>query len=200
MQNVTHEPQAPSESENEYLRGYAPQQMEYQEGVAPQQMEYQEGMAPQSGYQQGPYTPGQPYTPYYQGQQQQYWNQQSSVQLAPGDVSPFERTAMGMKARTAGLLCYLFGWVGGLVFLVLERDNRFVRFHAIQSILFFGTLSILSGIFNYFPYALFGLGGVVGLIGFIGWIVLMVAAHRGRYYKLPLFGDFADRLTNRVSQ
>src|SRR5450759_3954111 len=188
MQNITHEPQAPSESENEYLRGYAPQQMEYQEG-----------MGPQSGYQQRPYTPGQPYSSYNQGQQQQYWNQQSSVQWAPGDVSPFERTAMGMKARTAGLLCYLFGWVGGLVFLVLERDNRFVRFHAIQSILFFGTLSILSGIFNYFPYALFGLGGIVGLVGFIGWIVLMVAAHRGRYYKLPLFGDFAERLTNQVS-
>jgi uncharacterized membrane protein len=47
-------------------------------------------------------------------------------------------------------------------------------------------------IFSYFPFALFGLGGVVGLIGFIGWIVLMVAAHRGRYYKLPLFGDYRE--------
>jgi uncharacterized membrane protein len=187
MQNVSNEPQAPSENVNE--RGYAPQQMEYQEG-----------MGPQSGYQQMPYTPGQPYTSYYQGQQQQYWNQQPPVQWAPGDVSPFERTSMGMKARTAGLLSYLFGWVGGLVFLLLERDNRFVRFHAIQSILFFGTVSILSGILGYFPYAFFGLGGVVGLVGFIGWIVLMVAAHRGRYYKLPLFGDFADRLTNRAGQ
>jgi len=107
---------------------------------------------------------------------------------------------MGMKARTAGLLCYLFGWVGGLVFLLLERDNRFVRFHAIQSILFFGTISILGWIFGYFPFALFGLGGIVGLVGFIGWIVLMVAAHRGRYYKLPLFGDLADQLANRVSK
>jgi uncharacterized membrane protein len=54
-------------------------------------------------------------------------------------------------------------------------------------------------IFSYFPFALFGLGGVVGLIGFIGWIVLMVAAHQGRYYKLPLFGDYAEQLANRVS-
>jgi uncharacterized membrane protein len=39
----------------------------------------------------------------------------------------------------------------------------------------------------------------VGLVGFIGWIVLMVAAHRGRYYKLPLFGDVAEQLANRIT-
>ena len=178
MQNVSNRPQAPSDNE----RGYAPQQPP----------EYNEGVGPQSGYQQ------QPYPPSWQGQQQQYWNQQPYGTWAPGDVSPFERTSMGMKARTAGVLCYLFGWVGGLVFLLLERNNRFVRFHAIQSILFFGIMSILGWIFSYFPFALFGLGGVVGLIGFIGWIVLMVAAHRGRYYKLPLFGDYAEQLANRV--
>jgi uncharacterized membrane protein len=182
MQNISNRPQAPSENE----RGYAPQPPP----------EYNEGFGPQSGYQQQPYPPG---PPSYQSQQQQYWNQQPYGRWTPGDVSPFERTSMGMKARTAGLLCYLFGWVGGLVFLLLERDNRFVRFHAMQSILFFGTISILGWIFSYFPFALFGLGGVVGLIGFIGWIVLMVAAHRGRYYKLPLFGDYAEQLANRVS-
>jgi uncharacterized membrane protein len=118
---------------------------------------------------------------------------------APGDVSPFEGTSMGMRARTAGVLCYLFGWVGGLVFFLLERNSRFVRFHATQSILFFGTMSILGWVCSYFPFALFGLGGVVGLVGFIGWIVLMVAAHRGRYYKLPLFGDVAEQLANRIT-
>jgi uncharacterized membrane protein len=145
----------------------------------------------------GGYQP-QPYPPEYGSQQQQIWGQQPFVGWAPGDVSPFERTAMGMKARTAGLLCYLFGWVSGLIFLLLERDNRFVRFHAAQSLLFFGAVSILEWFFSYFPFALFGLGGVVGLVGFIGWIVLMVAAHRGRYYKLPLFGDYAEQLASRV--
>ena len=105
---------------------------------------------------------------------------------------------MGIKARTAGLLCYLFGWVGGLVFLLLERDNRFVRFHAMQSLLFFGALSILEAIFGYFPYGLFGVSGILGLVGFIGWIVLMVAAHRGRYYKLPFIGDYAERFANQI--
>jgi uncharacterized membrane protein len=176
MQNVSNQPQAPSEHES----GYAPQPPP----------EYDEGVGPRSGYQQ------QPYPPYYQGQQ--YWNQQPNAMWAPGDVSPFERTSMGMKARTAGLLCYLFGWVGGLVLFLLERDNRFVRFHAIQSMLFFGTMSILGWFFSYFPFALFGLGGIVGLVSFIGWIVLMVAAHRGRYYKLPLLGYYAEQWANRV--
>jgi uncharacterized membrane protein len=185
MQNVTNQPQAPDEHE----RGYAP--------VPPP--EYREGADPQSGYQQHYYQPGQPYPPSYQGWQQQYWRPQPGGMWAPGDVNPFERTSMGMKVGTAGVLCYLFGWVGGLVFFLLERDNRFLRFHATQSILFFGTMSILGWVSSFFPFVLFGLGGVVGLVGFIGWIVLMVAAHRGRYYKLPLFGDFVEQLANRVS-
>ncbi len=177
-----------------------PQAQSYEEqGYAPQQPpEYYEGQGSQSNFQQPEYGTGQSYPPYKQGQQQQYWSQRPYYAPGPGDVSPFEMTSIGMRARTAGLLCYLFGWVGGLVFFLLERENRFVRFHAIQSILFFGTMSILGWVSSFFPFALFGLGGVVGLIGFIGWIVLMVAAHRGRYYKLPLFGDYAEKLANQI--
>jgi uncharacterized membrane protein len=153
---------------------------------------------PRGGYQQPGYGPGQSYLPSYQGQQQQYGYQRPYYEAGVGDVSPFEMTSMGMRARTAGLLCYLFGWVGGLVFFLLERENRFVRFHAIQSILFFGSMSILGWVCSYFPYVLFGIGGVVGLISFIGWIVLMVAAHRGRYYRLPLFGYYAEKLMNQL--
>ena len=179
MQNVSNRPQAPQGNE----RGYPPQPPVSQE----------EAGAQSGGYQQ------QPYPPSYPGQQQQYWNQPWYSKWPPSEASPFERISMGMKARTAGVLCYLFGWVGGLVFLLLERDNRFVRFHAAQSILFFGAISVLGWICSFFPFGLFGLGGVVGLVGFIGWIVLMVAAHHGRYYKLPLFGDYAEQLAGRVT-
>jgi len=106
---------------------------------------------------------------------------------------------MGMKARTAGVLCYLFAWVGSLVFLFLEPKNRFVRFHAMQSILFFGTLSILEWVCGFFPFALFGVGAALGLVNFIGWIVLMVAAGRGRYYKLPIIGDYAEKFVNQIT-
>ncbi len=183
MQNLSDQTQIPSSNERE---------------TASQQMpEYQEGMGPQEGYQYQPplYTPEPPPLQYAQQQQYQY---QPYGTWSPGDVNPRERTSMGLKVGTAALLCYLFGWVGGLVFFLLERENRFVRFHAMQSLLFFGAMSILGWICNFFPYALFGLGGVVGLVSFIGWIVLMVAAHRGRYYKLPLFGDYAEQLITSI--
>jgi uncharacterized membrane protein len=91
----------------------------------------------------------------------------------------------------------LLTWVGGLVFLLLERENRFVRFHAMQSLLFFGTMSILGWVFSYIPFVFFGIGGALGLVTFVVWIVLIVSACRGRYFKLPLFGDYAEQYANR---
>ena len=170
------------------------------EPTADQAGAYQQRLPPgQGGYQQ--YTPPGSYQqygyqPYSQGTQQQGYQQQYSPQYM-GDVGPYEATSLGMRARTAGWLCYLFGWVTGLIFFLLERENRFVRFHAMQSLLFFGILSILEGVFSYLP--LFGpIGAALGLVMFIGWIVMMVKAHRGEYYKLPLFGDLADRLIDRI--
>jgi uncharacterized membrane protein len=161
-----------------------------QQGLPPEQGGYQQYTPPGSyqryGYQ--PYAPGQ----------QQYGYQPPYGAPQMGDVGPFDRTSLGMRARSAGLLCYLFGWVTGLIFFLLERESRFVRFHAMQSILFFGSLSILEGVFSRLP--LFGaIGGALGLVMFIGWIVLMVKANRGQYYKLPLFGDLADRLIGQIN-
>jgi uncharacterized membrane protein len=162
----------------------------YQQEPPPGQGGYQQDTPPGSYQQYG-------YQPYSQGPQQ-YGYQQPYGAPQMGDVGPFDRTSLGMRARTAGLLCYLFGWVTGLIFLLLERDSRFVRFHAMQSILFFGTLSILEEVFSHLPF--FGpLGGALGLVMFIGWIVLMVKANRGQYYKLPLFGDLADRLIGQIN-
>lgn len=156
--------------------------------------------------------------PYMQGSQQQYqyWQQgqpkywQSPLYSAPPccDVGPYELTSLGMRARTAGWLSYLLGWVTGLIFFLLEKDNRYVRFHAMQSILFFGGLSILEAIirffemlFHYSMFPIFGFGAissVVGLVSFICWMLLMVRASKGMYYKLPVIGDYADKLIDRI--
>ncbi len=151
------------------------------------------------------------YQPSSEGQQEQlqqpYGYQQQSLygpgyqqpysMLAPGDVSPFERTSMGMRACTAGWLSYLGGWVTGLIFLLLERENRFVRFHAMQSLIFFGAMSIVTTVFSSIPYFGFISAGL-GFVSFVCWIVLMVAAHRGRYYKLPVIGDYAEKWAARI--
>ena len=46
-----------------------------------------------------------------------------------------EKTSTGLDENVAGLLCYILGWITGIVFLVIEPDNKFVRFHALQSII-----------------------------------------------------------------
>ena len=51
--------------------------------------------------------------------------------------------AFNLPQNTAGALTYVLGWVTGLVFLLIEKKNAFVRFHAMQSLIFFGALMIL---------------------------------------------------------
>ncbi len=102
---------------------------------------------------------------------------------------------MGLKARTAGVLCYLLTWVTGIIFILIERENRFVRFHAMQSILLFGGLGILQWIIS---HVLFSGSVGLGIVEFVCWIFLMVKAGQGKYYKLPVIGDYAERFANQI--
>ena len=131
------------------------------------------------------------------GFQQHYGYQQPYLAPPAGYSSPYERTSMGMRAPAAGWLSYLGGWVTGLIFLLLKRENRFVRFHAMQSLIFFGAMSIVTTVFSHIP--LFGfIGAGLGFVSFICWIVLIVKAARGRYYKLPIIGDYAEKWANSL--
>lgn len=117
------------------------------------------------------------------------------------------KSSMEMEPNVAGLLCYLFGWVTGLIFLTVEKENKFVRFHAIQSIVVFGGFSIvfiilsiiMSITFNPFAFG-FGLWGVLSIINWLVWvlavvlmIVLMIKAYQGKKFKLPWAGNFAEK-------
>ena len=104
---------------------------------------------------------------------------------------------MGMRACTAGWLSYLGGWVTGLIFLLLERENRFVRFHAMQSLIFFGGMGLVTAVLSHIAFLGF-IGAGLGFVSFICWIVLIVAAARGRYYKLPIVGGYAEKWANSL--
>ena len=110
-----------------------------------------------------------------------------------------EKTSTGLDENVAGLLCYVLGWVSGLVFILIEKENKFVRFHAMQSIVTFGGITVIFivlAILGLIPFigVLFDiLGYIVGLITFVLWIVLMVKAYQGTMYKLPWTGDFAEK-------
>jgi len=110
---------------------------------------------------------------------------------------------MGMQPNIAAGLSYVFGWVTGLIFFLMEKQNRFVRFHAMQSILFFGGLTVIQivldiiGRFPFIGLLAFLLGGLVWLVGFIGWIILMINGFQGKYFKLPIVGDYAEKYANQ---
>lgn len=104
-----------------------------------------------------------------------------------------QKTSTGLEQNVAGLLCYLLGWVTGLIFILLEKENRFVRFHALQSIAVFGVLTVASIILGFIPFIGWILSWLLGLLGLVLWIVLMVKAYQNQMYKLPVAGDFAER-------
>ncbi|MEH6550416.1 MAG: DUF4870 domain-containing protein [Pseudomonadales bacterium] len=98
----------------------------------------------------------------------------------------------GLEDNVAGLLCYLFGWLSGLIFFLIEKDSAYVKFHALQSLIFFGGLSVLSIIAPFVPL----IGGLLGLAlavaGFVAWVLMMIKAYQGEKFKLPVAGDIAE--------
>jgi uncharacterized membrane protein len=110
------------------------------------------------------------------------------------------KTSTGLQQNVAGLLCYVLGWVTGIVFLILEKDNRFVRFHAMQSIVTFGAITVVQIILSFIPVVGGVLGWVVWLLSLVLWIILMVKAYQGQMYKLPVAGDIAEKQANKGAQ
>ena len=108
------------------------------------------------------------------------------------------KTSVGLDENVAGLLCYVLGWVTGLIFFILEKENKFVRFHALQSIVVFGVLSVVNivfGILSVIPFVgiiFLVLLWLIGILAFVLWIILMIKAYQGQRYKVPWAGNFAE--------
>jgi uncharacterized membrane protein len=122
--------------------------------------------------------------------------------LAESSAAP-AASSLRLDQNLAAMLSYLLGWVTGLIFFNLEKENDFVRFHAMQSIVTFGGFFALAALFlvlSWIPVigVIFWLFWVVGwlwvFIALVVWIVLMVRAYRGERYRLPWIGNFAERL------
>jgi len=159
-----------------------------------QQYEQQQGSYQQSSY----------------GQQQQ---QQSGTYQPPGSAArgtgAHDPTSTGLNARTEALLSYVLGWFSGLIFFVIERKNRFVRFHAAQSFIFFGIVSvvyIVIRLLSIIPVLGFLLSPVLGCATLILlipaaliWVLLMIQAYRGVNFRLPIISGYADSLIDRFT-
>ena len=104
-----------------------------------------------------------------------------------------KKTSTGLEENVAGLLCYVLGWISGIVFLLIEPQNKFVRFHAFQSIIVFGALTVIGIILGWIPVVGIVIGWIIWILGIILWIVLMVKAYQGGRYKLPVSGNLAEK-------
>jgi len=118
--------------------------------------------------------------------------------------TPTPAASSGMGNNVAGLLCYLFGWLGGLIFLLIDpyKNEKTVRFHAFQSIFFcvaligvYIALFILGIVLSliHLSILLIPVWAVLGLGIFAAWVVLMFKAYSNETFKLPIIGELAAK-------
>jgi len=108
-----------------------------------------------------------------------------------------EKSSTGLPANVAGLLCYLLGWVSGLVFYLIEKQSDFVKYHATQSVIVFGTLTLASIALGVVPFIGGLLAPLLSLLAFALWIILMIKAFQHTRYKLPWAGDLAEKYARK---
>lgn len=122
----------------------------------------------------------------------------------PSGGGQYAEVRSGLDPKIAAFLAYFLGLIGGIVFLLIDKDNKFVRFSALQSIFFsvaliivwvvytvvasiIGVIPILGAIIDFILWA------AIALAGLVVWIMLMVKALKGETYKLPVIGDMAEQ-------
>ena len=134
----------------------------------------------------------------------------------PAPVQAAPKSSTGLDENVAALLSYLFGWVSGLIFFLLEKDSRLVRFHAMQSILL-NAVAVVVGIVLWVGSIILAivaallsdaLGSLVwilamllisafGLALFAAAILCLIKAYQSQYFKLPVIGNFAEKFSTK---
>ena len=119
-------------------------------------------------------------------------------------------SSTGLDARLASVLCYSLWWVTGGLFLLIERQDRAVRFHAAQSLVIFGAISAMLALLGAFSAvtlvlssALYQLARAAGDLLWVGsvvlWLVVVLRTWRGDQWRVPLAAALADRVAKRTS-
>src|SRR5688572_1826106 len=97
------------------------------------------------------------------------------VQTSSQSVAPVAKSSTGLDENVASLLSYLFGWVSGLIFFLIEKDSRLVRFHAMQSILLNAVAVVVGGVLWVGAIVLAIIGALIAdFLGSIIWILAML--------------------------
>ena len=134
----------------------------------------------------------------------------SAPSAAPGAPPSGAATAsQPMAENVAGLLCYVVGWVTGLIFYFVDK-RPYVRFHAAQSIVVFGGLHIVSIVLGmFFGVSMFTTGfagfsvtwaiiGLINIVAIVLWILLMIKAYQGERFRVPVAADIAEKIFGKA--
>ncbi|HLD96557.1 MAG TPA: hypothetical protein VI794_02495 [Patescibacteria group bacterium] len=111
------------------------------------------------------------------------------------------KTQIGLEENLTGALAYLLGFVSGIFLLLTEKQNKFVRFHAMQSTVLTGGYFVFNFVIGYVPVVnvLWWVISVpLGLVLLILWFYLMYQAYQGVQYKLPVVGDIAEKQLSKL--
>jgi uncharacterized membrane protein len=126
--------------------------------------------------------------------------------VATPTAAPAASPTEGLQENVAGLLCYVLGWITGIIFLLIDK-RPFVKFHAAQSIVVFGGLTVIR-VGLIFLHGMVG-GGVlswgfvgmiqlaISLIGLVLWILLMIKAYQHETFKVPIAAPIAENIAGK---
>lgn len=103
------------------------------------------------------------------------------------------KTQLGLTENFEAMLCYILGWVSGVLFFIIEKESKFVRFHALQSILTFLGTMVIFVVLRVIPVLGWLISVVLTPVVIILWIVLMIKAYKGEMFKLPVIGDMVEK-------
>ncbi|AKB26228.1 hypothetical protein MSMTP_2759 [Methanosarcina sp. MTP4] len=101
------------------------------------------------------------------------------------------KTSIGLPENIVAALTYLGGWLSGILFLLLERNNKFVRFHAMQSILIFIPFALFIFLVAWIPVIGWAIADGVGMPGLLLIVIPAYMAFRGSKFKIPIIGKIA---------
>ena len=120
---------------------------------------------------------------------------------APSGGTPTSGASTGLEPNVAALLSYVLGWVTGLIFYFIEKENQEVRFHAAQSIVVFGAFSILWVVLSFLVVIpvvnliiVFVVWPLLGLLSVFLWVYLMIQGYQLKHTKIPIAGNYAETL------
>jgi len=102
-----------------------------------------------------------------------------------------EKATFGLDENIASALTYVLGFITGIIFILMEKENKTVRFHAMQSIIVFLGLFIVFIVLSFVPFINM-LIPLIWLVEIVLWLVLIIKAFQGEKFKLPVVGDMAE--------